>query len=210
MPKTKGWFITFEGPEGSGKSTAIRAAAAFFKRAGFKVTILREPGGTLIGEKIRKILLDRSHNRMTLEAELLLYLASRAQIVREKILPALRKRRVVLCDRYHDSTLVYQGYAGGLSLKQIEIFGRFVKQEAEPDLTLLLDVSAREGLKRGRRRDRMEKKPLYFHEKVRNGFLALAGKYSGRMLVVPDAKDVKQKMILVENALQRFLKRTRS
>jgi len=203
--KRKGFFITFEGAEGSGKSTLIHAARRFLQRKGFKVLILREPGGTVISEKIRNILLDRKNSRMTVEAELFLYLAARAQIVREKILPALKQGRIVICDRYHDSTMAYQGYAARLSLKMIESFGKLAKGTLEPHLTILLDVETKKGLKRGGRIDRMERKSILFHKRVRRGFLLLAKKNQGRIVLVRDRGSVRDKSIQIENILSKFL-----
>src|SRR3989338_9769036 len=135
--KKKGVFITFEGPEGRGRSTLIRAAARFFKNKGFSVLILREPGGTAISEAVREILLDRKNLKMTVETELFLYLAARAQIVREKILPALKQGKVVICDRYHDSTVAYHCYAGGIPVNLIDQPGKLSKAGLEPDYTFL-------------------------------------------------------------------------
>lgn len=203
----KGLFVTFEGGEGSGKSTAIRAATAFFKKRKCSVVFLREPGGTLISEKIREIILDRKHNRMAVETELLLYLAARAQIIREKILPALKQGKVVICDRFHDSTVAYQGYAGGLSLKVIQQFAVFVKGGVEPDLTLLLDVNVKTGLKRAGRTDRMEQKSLQFHERVRRGFLTLAKNDPRRIKLIQDQPSIEKKMEKVREVLEASLKR---
>lgn len=202
--KKKGVFITFEGPEGSGKSTLIKAAARFFKSKGFPVLILREPGGTAISEAVREILLDRKNLKMTVETELFLYLAARAQIVREKILPALKRGKVVICDRYHDSTVAYQGYAGGIPVRLIDQPGKLSKAGLEPDFTFLLDVETEKGLKRAGRTDRMEKKSLAFHRRVRRGFLALARKHPARIFVLRDEKDIRVKVAKLEAALSRL------
>lgn len=202
--KTKGIFITFEGPEGSGKSTLIKAAARFLRKKGFAVLLLREPGGTAISEAIRQILLDRKNLRMTVEAELFLYLAARAQIVREKIFPAFRAGKVVICDRYHDSTVAYQGFAGGIPIGLIDGLGKMAKSGLEPDLTFLLDVETKTGLKRAGRTDRMEKKSLDFHRRVRKGFLALAKKYPRRIIVLKDEKDIREKVAKLEEMLSRL------
>src|SRR3989338_7282135 len=199
-----GVFITFEGPEGSGKSTLIKAAARFFKNKGFSVLILREPGGTAISEAVREILLDRKNLKMTVETEFFLYLAARAQIVREKILPALKQGRVVICDRYHDSTVVYQGYAGGIPVRLIDEFGYLAKSGLEPDYTFLLDVETEKGLKRAGRTDRMENKSLAFHRRVRQGFLLLAKKHPGRILILRNEKDIRVKVAKLEEALSRL------
>lgn len=175
MKRAKACFITFEGPEGCGKSTQIRKAAAFLKAKGRKVLLLREPGGTRISEAIRDIILEKKFTEMAPQTELLLYLAARAQIVREKILPALGRGQIVICDRYEDSTLAYQGFGRKIPLKTILSASRdIVRGALEPDLTLLLDIDPRKGMARGGRHDRMERQSYRFHEAVRRGFLALA------------------------------------
>lgn len=181
----RGFFIAFEGTEGSGKSTQIRALARYLKQCGRRVLLLREPGGTKVSEAIREILLNRKNHKMVPEAELLLYLAARTQVVREKILPALRKNYVVLCDRFEDSTLAYQGFGRGFSLSKIRDVSRvWVRGLTQPDLTILLDMDPVLGLKRGGRHDRMERQSLAFHRRVRSGFLRLAKKEPDRYLVL--------------------------
>lgn len=188
----KGYFITFEGAEGSGKSTEIRKAAAFLRKKGYRVLVLREPGGTRVSEAIRKILLNRHFREMGPETELLLYLAARAQIVREKILPAIRKGFVVISDRFEDSTLAYQGFGRGIDLAQIERVSRtWVRGHLLPDLTFLLDIDPRLGMKRGGRKDRIERQSFDFHRRVRQGFLTLARKQPKRFAVL-DARKPKE------------------
>jgi dTMP kinase len=186
----KGYFITFEGAEGSGKSTQIRNAAAFLKKKGRSVVMLREPGGTRISEAIRRILLDKKLKEMDPVAELLLYLAARSQIVQEKILPALQKGRVVICDRFEDSTRAYQGFGRKIPLAAIEQASRLVRGNLKPDLTFVLDIDIAKGLKRGGRHDRIEREALSFHRRVRQGFLALAKKEPRRMVVLDTSKPV--------------------
>ena len=194
----KGYFITFEGAEGSGKSTQIKRAASFLRNRGKRVVLLREPGGTRVSEAIRDILLNKKFREMSEAAELLLYLAARAQLVREKIIPALTAGKVVICDRFVDSTLAYQGFGRGISLAVIQSFGRFVcgvgarhASRLWPDLTFVLDIVPSQGLKRGGRRDRIERQSLPFHNRVRRGFLALAKKNPGRFRVL-DARGSKE------------------
>ena len=185
MEKTfKGKFITFEGPEGSGKSTHSRLLCRFLRQKGFKVLHTREPGGTIIGEKIRHILLDKSNKKMTDIGELLLYMAARSQIVEEKILPALKEGKVVVCDRFLDASLAYQGYGSGLDLKLIEYLGKISTNNLKVNLTILLDIETKKGLKRSSGKDRLEVKPLNFHKRVRAGYLKLARKYPRRIKVV--------------------------
>ena len=181
----RGLFITFEGPEGSGKSTHSRLLCEFLKKQGLKILHTREPGGTVVSEKIRKVLLDPKNKGMDVVCELLLYMAARAQIVREKILPALRKGKIVLCDRFMDATLAYQGYAGGLDIKLIKSIGSLVTDGLKPDITFILDIDAKKGLLRSTgSKDRMEKKSLSYHKKVRKGYFNIAKKEPRRVKVV--------------------------
>ena len=187
----KGLFITFEGFEGSGKTTQIRLLDTFFKKNGFKTLLLREPGSTKIGERIRDVLLDKKNNFLCAEAELLLYLASRAQLVKEKITPAIRKGMIVLCDRFHDATLAYQGFGLGLDRKLIDGLGRFVTAGLRPDLTILLDIPVRKGLRRaGKNKDRIEMRPLDYHSRVRSGYLKIAQEDPHRVKVVKVRKTI--------------------
>ena len=180
----RGYFITFEGMEGSGKSTQIKRAAGYLRKKGRAVLLLREPGGTRVGEAIRRVILDKKFKEMAPETELLLYFAARAQLVREKILPALKKGKVVISDRFEDSTLAYQGFGRGISLKEIQKISGLVRNSLRPDLTFLLDLDVREGLKRAGRGDRIERQSFNFHKKVRRGFLALARKDRRRIIVL--------------------------
>ena len=179
----KGVFVTFEGIEGSGKSTQIGLLADYLTASGRPVTLTREPGGTPIGDQVRKILLDPASKGLDPVAELLLYAASRAQHLREVILPALEKGRVVLCDRFSDATLAYQGHGRGLDIDMIRALDRIVTGGRRPDLTILLDIGAAAGLARARGRNssrelehegRFENEETAFHHRVREGYLALA------------------------------------
>ncbi len=189
----QGLFITFEGPEGSGKTTHSKLLCDFLRKEGFKVLHTREPGGTLISEKIRKILLDPKNKGMDVGCEMLLYMAARAQIVKEKILPALEQRKIVICDRFTDATLAYQGYAGGIDLKVIDNITSIVTKGLKPDITFLLDIDARLGLLRaGRSKDRMERKSILYHNKVRNGYLSIAKKEPKRVKVLSPTGEIGQ------------------
>ena len=170
----RGVFITFEGPEGAGKSTHAKLLAAWLKRRGRRVLLTREPGGTAIGMKLRRILLDSRPGSMDAAVELLLYEAARRVLVDSVIRPALKAGKVVILDRFQDSTWVYQGFAGGMDRKLVEQLGKVATGGLEPDRTVLLDIPARKGLARVRRPNRMEAKLLSFHEKVRRGYLSLA------------------------------------
>ncbi len=170
-------FITFEGLDGSGKTTQFKTAVTWLREHGLDVLTLREPGGTRIGDQIREILHNRVHTEMDARAELLLYAASRAQLVSECIQPHLQAGGVVLCDRYADSTLAYQGYARGLDLAFLNTLIQFATQGIKPDLTLYLDVEPEVGL--GRRLDgqgeinRLDVENLDFHRRVYQGYQAL-------------------------------------
>ncbi|HAZ10248.1 MAG: dTMP kinase [Omnitrophica bacterium GWA2_41_15] len=189
----QGLFITFEGPEGSGKTTHSKLLCGFLRKKGFKVLHTREPGGTLISEKIRKILLDPKNKGMDVGCEMLLYMAARAQIVKEKILPGLEQRKIVVCDRFTDATLAYQGYAGGMDLKVIDNIAGIVTKGLKPDMTFLLDIDARLGLLRaGRAKDRMERKSILYHNKVRNGYLSIAKKDPKRVKVLSSTGEIGQ------------------
>ncbi len=189
MKSKKGKLVTFEGPEGSGKTTQIRYAEKLLKKKGYKVLVLREPGKTPTADAIRKILLHKNEP-LSSEVETFLFLAARRDLVEKKILPALKAGKVVLCDRFQDSTWVYQGFAGKLSQKLIETMGDFATDGLTPNLTLLLDVPVSTGLKRAGGTDRMERKPKAFHEKVRKGFLQLAKKNKKRFRVISTTQSI--------------------
>lgn len=188
-----GFLISFEGSEGCGKSTQIQRLRVRLEDRGDAVDLLREPGGTVLGEKVRTLLLHTKElANMTPESELLLFAASRAQIVREKIQPAVASGRVVILDRYFDSTTVYQGYARGLPMESVRAINRFAVGDVIPHLTVVLDMdadAARERIHRtGRALDRMEDQPLAFFEKVRRGYLDLAAEQPRRMVVLNAAQ----------------------
>lgn len=202
----KGKFITFEGSEGSGKSTHIKLLGRYLRKKGYSVVLLREPGNTKIGEKIRKILLDPRNKKMCAYSEMLLYMAARSQLTKEIILPSLKKGKVIICDRFLDSTRAYQGYAMGINLSLINNLGRLVSRDVTPDLTIFLDVEVREGLKRaGRKSDRIEKRPLPFHEKVRKGYLKLVRSEPKRIKIVKVNKDKSITQAKIVNCIERCL-----
>lgn len=178
----KGLFVTFEGIDGSGKSTQVTALKNSLEDKGMKVLLVREPGGTMIGEKIRSILLDKANTGMTSETELLLYEAARSQNVSEVIRPALAQGKIVICDRFYDSTVAYQGYARGLELTSVDFLNRYATGGLEPDLTFLLDLPAQTAWRRMNVRegaqDRLELEGLEFMEKVRAGYLELADSHA--------------------------------
>ncbi|MCX7727743.1 MAG: dTMP kinase [Chitinispirillaceae bacterium] len=178
MKKRKGFFITFDGIDGCGKTTQIHLLEMKLKEKGYKVFTTREPGGTPISEKIRSILIDVNNKSMVKECESLLYLASRAQLMRELILPSLEEGIIVLCDRFSDATIAYQGYGRDIPLELLKKMDRFATGGRYPDLTFILDLSVDEAVRRlqkmGKKNDRLESEKRDFFEKVRNGYLTLA------------------------------------
>ncbi|TRZ95458.1 dTMP kinase [bacterium] len=204
----KGKFITFEGSEGCGKSTQSKMLCEFLKRKGYKVVFLREPGSTRISEKIRSILLDLRNESMSPKAETLLYMVCRAQIVDEKIKPALKAGKIVICDRYLDSTLAYQGYGLGMDIKLIKEIGRFATCGIKPDLTILLDVAVKKGLSyRIRSGDRIEQRPFDYHQRVRRGYFKLAAAYPQRIKVVKVQPEKSRTQDKIRKIIFRFLKK---
>ena len=182
-------LISFEGSEGCGKSTQIERLKARLSAAGQEILQMREPGGIFVGERIRDLLQHtKEAHSMCHEAELLLFAASRAQLVRESIRPALLAGKTVILDRFLDSTTVYQGYARGLPMESVRAINRFAVQDVVPDLTLLLDMDASKAWARihatGRELDRMESQPLEFFENVRRGYLNLAAEQPDRIVVL--------------------------
>jgi len=197
----RGVLITFEGVEGAGKTTQMRRAESSLRRAGHAVFVTREPGGTRIGERVRELLLAPEHRNMSPVTELMLYEACRAQIVAEIIRPQLERGSVVLCDRFSDATVAYQGHGRGLDLDLIAALNRTAVGDAEPDLTLILDCPVAEGLARVRGRlgdgadgrpaglDRLESEALAFHERVRSGYLAIAAGAPARVRVLDTRRE---------------------
>jgi dTMP kinase len=187
-------FIVIEGPEGSGKSTQVTLLRRRLEQGGRTVVTVREPGGTAIGDEIREMLLARRNHALTPGTELLLYMASRTQLVHEVIRPALERGELVLADRFLTSTVVYQGIAGALGADEVRRLYRLVCGDLHPDLTLILDLPAEEGLSRIRGKrdvhivglfdDRIESRPIEFHNRVREGYLAVAGADPARYAVI--------------------------
>ncbi|CAI8303581.1 MAG: dTMP kinase [Puniceicoccaceae bacterium MED-G32] len=185
-----GYFITFEGSEGCGKTTQIEALAKALEAQGKTVLITREPGGTLIGEKIRNLLQDPSHkNDISDMTELLLFSASRAELITSRIQPALARGEIVICDRFYDSTFVYQGLGRAIDMNIVEQLNQITVGTLKPDLTILLDLDAKIGIERAKSRqsgelDRIENESLAFFEAVRNGYLELAKKEPERFKTI--------------------------
>lgn len=189
----KGIFITFEGIEGSGKSTLIGILSGMLNGMGTDHVVTREPGGTPLGRKLRALLLDPDSGELAPMGELLLYEADRAQHLKEIIEPALNRNLIVLCDRFSDATLAYQGFGRGLTVDSVHAIDSRVRGEVVPDLTVLLDLPVEAGLQRARNRNReednraetrMDDETLAFHEAVRTGYLEIASSEPGRFLVL--------------------------
>jgi len=180
----KSKFITFEGSEGCGKSTQSEMLFRYLKSKGLKVVYLREPGGVKLSEKIREILLN-PESKISPEAETLLYMAARAQVVRDIIKPSLKSGKIVICDRFLDSTIAYQGYGLGIDIGMIKAIGKFATLGIKPDLTLFLDLPVKKGLKhRYNCKDRIEQRSFKYHEMVRSGYLKLARLEPKRIKIV--------------------------
>ncbi|WP_413406658.1 dTMP kinase [Paenibacillus amylolyticus] len=200
----RGKFITLEGGEGSGKTTMIGRIGSYFEERGIPYVVTREPGGIEIAEKIRSIILDPLHTAMDARTEALLYAAARSQHLAEKVEPALRAGKAVICDRFVDSSLVYQGYARGLGIENVWAINRFAIGDLMPDVTLYLDIEPEVGLARidahdGREVNRLDLENLEFHRKVREGYFLLKEQFPDRIRVIDASmkqEDVLAAMIL--------------
>ncbi len=190
---SKGLFITFEGGEGAGKTTQIKRLAETLEGRGYKVLLTREPGGTPEAEKLRALFIDQNGQDWPPEAQLLLMTAARTLHVEKLLRPALAGGTIVLCDRFTDSTLAYQGYAGGMSLDKIQTVQHAAIGDFAPDLTIILDIDPAQGLNRAGRRagtgDTFEGKALSFHQKIREGFLDIGHKNPGRCAIIDASQD---------------------
>ncbi len=210
MRQLKGKFITFEGSEGSGKSTHIKLLADFLKEKGYDVELLVEPGSTKIGKKIREILLDLNLDRMNPYCELFLYLAARVQLVEEKIKKLLNKGKIILCDRFNDATLAYQGYASGISVDFLtNLTEGHLFKNVMPNLTILLDIDTEVGLKRAEAdhpKDRQEKKDISFHKRVREGYLDLVRKNPERIKIVSSQGSIEKIQDKIRELVEDVLK----
>lgn len=206
-------FITFEGIEGCGKTTQLRHLKNHIQALGYEAIATREPGGCPISDTIRALLLDPESSAMAPSTELLLYCAARAQHVAEVIRPALSQGKVVLCDRFSDATTVYQGAGRGLDRSQLDAINSFTTEGLRPDLTLLLDFPAEEGLSRAKTRNssdnteaegRFEMEALSFHKRIRQGYLDLAAKEE-RVHIIDALGDVETVSARIADAVDRFL-----
>ncbi len=202
-------FITLEGPEGSGKSTQLRQLTKRLLALGYPVVSTREPGGTPIGDQIRQVLMSLENKELHPRTEILLFLAARAQLVEQVIKPALRDGKIVLCDRYGDSTIAYQGYGHGLDLDQLRQMLNFATDHLKPDLTILMDLDVKTGLRRKKVEDEWNRLDAYevaFHERVREGYHELARAEPERWRIVDAAQGIdtvqEELFQLILNALE--------
>ncbi len=205
-------FITLEGPEGSGKSSQLPALADFLRDEGYQVIVTREPGGTAVGDQIREVLMNLKNVSIIPRTEILLFLAARAQHVEELIRPSLAAGKIVLCDRYGDSTLAYQGYGHKKDLPTLRSLLAYATGGLKPDLTLLIDVPVKEGLVRKRDNasewNRLDAYDLAFHERVRLGYFALAEEEPNRWLVIDARKDKEEVQQAMRKAVKQRLEQT--
>ena len=194
-----GKFITLEGSEGSGKSTQARLLCRYLKSKHIPFLFIREPGGVKLSEKIRSILLDVKNKDMDDICETLLYMAARAQLVKEVILPAIKQGKVVICDRFLDSTIAYQGYGNGVNLHFIKYLGDYVTHGIKPHLTFIFDLGVKKGLARtGKTKDRIELRSLHYHNRVRWGYLMLSRQDPKRIKLINAKGSIDQ----IQNIIQ--------
>lgn len=191
----KGIFITIEGPDGSGKTTIINMLAENLQKEGFEVMATREPGGIEIAEQIRQVILDRDNTAMDPRTEALLYAAARRQHLAEKVKPALDNGKIILCDRFVDSSLAYQGYARGLGIDEVYSINEFAIENMMPELTLYFDLAPELGLERinknkGREVNRLDLENLEFHQKVREGYMILAERFTDRIVKIDASREL--------------------
>ncbi|MDP8209194.1 MAG: dTMP kinase [Candidatus Stygibacter australis] len=203
----KGIFITFEGIEGCGKSTQVELLRDNLASEGMEVILTREPGGTEISERIRELLLDPTYKEMLPETEVLLYAASRSQHTGQKIIPAIESGKVVISDRYYDSTIAYQGAARRIDETSIKFLCEFAAYHHEPDLTFLIDVAVETGLGRinPELADRLEQESMDFHRRVRKGFLDLAEKHP-RIIIIDGQKSINEINGLIIEKVKEYIK----
>ena len=190
MAKKQAFLISFEGIEGTGKSTQSRLLGNYLRAKGLKVAFFREPGTTVTGEKMRNILL-HGKGKLNHFSETLLFIVARTQLVNEKIKPASEKKDIIILDRYIDATVAYQGYGSGVDVGLINKLNKNAVLDYVPDLTILFDLDPATGIKRSGRGDRFERRAITFHKKVRDGYLKVAWANKGRVKVVPVSGDIK-------------------
>ncbi|ALX49461.1 dTMP kinase [Lentibacillus amyloliquefaciens] len=207
----RGYFITFEGGEGSGKSSILKSAEQKLADLGLDVLSTREPGGIEIAEKIREIILNPEHTAMDARTEALLYAAARRQHLTEKVLPALKEGKIILCDRFVDSSLAYQGFARKLGIEEVFTINKFAIQDLMPDKTLFFDIEPKKGLERiaankDRERNRLDLETIQFHEDVYEAYQMLVSKFPDRIQVINADQSFEQVESEAVNAIAHFLK----
>ncbi|ADH59927.1 thymidylate kinase [Thermoanaerobacter mathranii subsp. mathranii str. A3] len=202
----KGKFISFEGIDGCGKTTQIKFLKEYLLKKGYNILVLREPGGTNVGEKVRDILLDK-YNFISPVTEMLLYASSRAQLVEEKILPAIKEGKIVLLDRFVDSSYVYQGYARGLGIEKVKIVNEIATMGILPDVTIYIDITPEEAMKRRGKReaDRLERESWDFHKKVREGYIKLVKEYPKRFVFIDGMQEIVKVHQDIIDAVKKYL-----
>jgi len=206
-------FVTFEGPDGSGKTTQIKLLAGHLQALGHDVLVTREPGGTSIGDQIRVVLHDVKNVEMACETEFLLYSASRAQLVRQVVKPHLMRGGVVLCDRFADSSMAYQGYGRELDLAAVRLITQFATEGLVPDLTVYLDLPVEVGIERKQvahaaqagEWNRLDQQSMDFHRRVRRGYLQMAQADPGRWLVIDAAQSIDDTQAVIRKRLETLL-----
>jgi len=203
-----GFFITFEGIDFCGKTTQVHKLGSYLRRKGYNVLLVREPGGDRIAERIRRILLSKKNSEITALTELLLYEAARSQLTQRVILPALKEGKVVVCDRYSDSSLAYQGYGRGLDKKMIKHLNHMATFGLLPDLTILLDVPVKMSFKRRKKekrdKDRLEKERFEFHQRIREGYLTIARQNRKRIKVIDGTENIDKTWQKVKKVVDSF------
>lgn len=205
MLNTRGLIITLEGIDGCGKSTQLRLLEESLKLNAVPYIAVREPGGTTVGEDIRQVLLHNNYH-LTLQTEMLLYMAARSELIERVIIPALMSGKLVVCDRFTDSTLAYQGYGGGANINMIRYLNKKVTAGISPNLTFLLDLSVEEAaLRRGSETDRMEKMDICYHRRVRRGFLEIARSEPQRVIVIDAKKNAEEQGRIIWHHLEAML-----
>jgi len=213
MKKNQGVFITIEGGEGAGKTTQTKLLFDYLSKKGYKVVLTFEPGATRIGGSIRKVLLEPSNKEISHLAELFLYIADRAQHVKEIIEPALKSGKIVICDRFFDATTAYQGFGRNIPLDLIDKLNNYVVQGIKPDLTLYFDIGTEEGLKRIKKRyfknkkdaDRIEKEKTTFHKNVRKGYLYTARKDPVRVKIIKAGSTIEKTFGLIKLHIDKLI-----
>ncbi len=206
--KRNGLFITFEGTDGSGKTTQIGLLSNFLRARGFDPVNLREPGGVAISERIRSVVLDKQHTEMDEVTEMLLYAASRAQLVSQVILPALESGKSVICDRYVDSSYIYQGYARGLGIEMVKTVNDIATRGLMPDMTFFMDMDPEIALKRrleNGQPDRLEQEGVAFQRKVYEGYIHLCEMYPDRIKRISGAKGIEMAFSQIQHYMEDFL-----